>query len=184
MYLIYRGELEVLAGDFNTSIEFFEKGRLFAPDDEGGLFESPVKFTVSAWQRQTHYGLALLFAYRKIGEHEKAETISRQLEHFFYTERQERTQVSELATFYWLYSEAQFDTIEGRTTEALDKLRNWMGHGIIFTYISWDPFLESLRGNPEFEAIVAQVEAELAAVRAQYHIGQAKSEEAVDGDSA
>lgn len=48
-----------------------------------------------------------------------------------------------------------------------------MKHGIIFTYIAWDPFLDSLRGNPEFETIVAEVEAELANVRAQYHARQA-----------
>jgi hypothetical protein len=82
--------------------------------------------------------------------------------------------VSDLADIRYLYQQAQYFAIEGRTAEALDKLRAWVNHGVdIFTYIKWDPFLESLCGNPEYEAIVAEVEAELAGVRALYHTKQA-----------
>ena len=81
--------------------------------------------------------------------------------------------VSDLADYRYLYREAQYYAIEGRSSEALDKLRTWVDYGVdIFTYIKWDPFLESLRGNSEFEAIVAEVEAELAAIRVQYHSRQ------------
>jgi len=88
--------------------------------------------------------------------------------------------VSDLAESRYLYKEAQYYAIEGRTADALDKLRTWVDHGAkIFTYIKWDPFLESLRGDPEFEAIVAEVEVELAEIRVQYHGKQAALAEAV-----
>jgi hypothetical protein len=78
--------------------------------------------------------------------------------------------------------QAQYYAIEGRTAEALDKLRTWLDYGVyIFTYIKWDPFLESLRGDPEFESIVAEVEVELAEIRVQYHEKQAALAEAVSG---
>ena len=41
--------------------------------------------------------------------------------------------------------------------------------------------MESLRGDPEFEAIVAEVEAELAEIRVQYHGKQAALAEAGSG---
>ena len=73
------------------------------------------------------------------------------------------------------WGQSQDGVIEGRTKEALDKLRAWVDYGVdIFTYIKWDPFLESLRGDPKFEAIVAET-------RAQFHAKQAALLEAGSG---
>ncbi len=174
-YLVNRGELEALAGDFESSIEFFEKARLLAPDEEGGLVRvtAEVAYNVLDWSRQSHFSLALLFAYRKSGEHEKAEIIAEQFEDLVAERIEAIARISDLADYQYLYKQAQYHAIEGRSDEALQKLRTWVDYGAdIFTYIKWDPFLESLRGDPQFEAIVAEVEAELAEIRAQYHAKQ------------
>lgn len=47
---------------------------------------------------------------------------------------------------------------------------------MLFTYVKTDPFLKNLHGIPEFHAIVAQVEGELAAVRAAYYARMAEEE--------
>jgi hypothetical protein len=80
--------------------------------------------------------------------------------------------VSDQGQFNDLYKEAQLHAIEGRTAQALNTLRSWIDHGTIFTYISWDPYFDSLRGNSQFEAIVAEVESKLADVRARFHAQQ------------
>jgi tetratricopeptide (TPR) repeat protein len=181
-YLVNRGELEALAGDFETSIEFFERARLLAPEDEGGLVRAEVAYNVLDWSRQSHFSLALLFAYRKSGQHEKAELIAGQFEDLVAENIEAVATVSDLADYQYLYKQAQYHAIEGRSDEALQKLRTWLDYGVdIFTYIKWDPFLESLRGDPEFEAIVAEVEAKLAEIRVQYHGKQAASAEAGSG---
>jgi len=173
-YLVNRGVLEALAGDFKRSIEFFERARLLAPDEEGGLVRANVFYPVLDWSRQSHFSLALLLAYRKSDEHEKAEIIAEQFEDLVAEDIEAIATVSDLADYRYLYKEAQYYAIEGRSNEALDKLRTWVDYGVdIFTYIKWDPFLESLRGDPEFETLVAEVEAALAEVRAQYHAQQA-----------
>jgi CRP-like cAMP-binding protein/class 3 adenylate cyclase/TolB-like protein/Flp pilus assembly protein TadD len=176
-YLVNRGELEALAGGFETSIEFFERARLLMLDEGGGLVRAEVGYNVLDWSRQSHWSLALLFAYRKSGQHDKAEIIAEQFEELVAEHREAIATVSDLADYQYLYKEAQYYAMEGRRTEALDKLRTWVDYGVyIYTYIKWDPFLESLRGDPEFEAIVAEVEAELAEVRSQYHLMQAAAE--------
>ena len=87
--------------------------------------------------------------------------------------------VSDMAEYRYLYQQAQFFAIEGRSNAALYKLRAWLDYGVeIFTYIKWDPFLESLRGNPRFEAIVTEVETQLADTRMQYLALQAGTDEA------
>ncbi len=173
-YLVNRGVLEALAGNIERSIEFFDRARVLAPDEEGGLLRAGVFYPVLDWSRQSHWPLALLFAYRKSAQHEKADIIAAQFEDLVAEDIAIIATVSDLADFRYLYKEAQYYAIEGRSTEALDKLRTWVDYGVdIFTYIKWDPFLESLRGDPVFEAIVAEVEAELAKVRVQYHAQQA-----------
>ncbi len=88
---------------------------------------------------------------------------------------EEIAMVSDKADYRFLYKKAQYYAIEGRTADALNNLRPWLDNGSdIFTYIKWDPFLKNLRGNPEFEAIVAEVEVELAETRVLYHARQAE----------
>ena len=165
-YLVNRGTLEALAGDFESSIEFFERARLLTPDEEGGLVRATVPMPVLDWSRQSHWSLALLFAYRNSGRHEKAQTIAEQFEDMVADRIEEIAMVSDKADYWFLYKKAQYYAIEGRTADALNNLRPWLDNGSdIFTYIKWDPFLKNLRGNPEFEAIVAEVEVELAETR-------------------
>jgi len=174
-YLLNRGVLESLAGEFDSSIEFFEQARLLAPDEEGGLIRAGIIFPALDHPRQSHFSLALLFAYRKSGQNEQAASLALDIEDRVAENIEAISVVSDLADYRYLYQQAQYHAIEGRTAEALDKLRAWVNYRVgIFTYIKWDPFLESLCGNPEYEAIVAEVEAELAAVRAQYHTRQAQ----------
>jgi len=173
-YLLNRGVLESLAGEFDSSIEFFEQARLLAPDEEGGLIGTGMVFPALDSPRQSHFSLALLNAYRKSGQHEKADTLAQKIEDMVAGNIEAIAAVSDLADIRYLYQQAQYFAIEGRTAEALDKLRTWVNYRVgVFTYIKWDPFLESLCGNPEYEAIVAEVEAELAGVRALYHTRQA-----------
>ncbi len=62
-----------------------------------------------------------------------------------------------------------------RGREALATLRTWNTNDkMLFTYVKTDPLLQKLRGIPEFHAIVAEVEAELATLRAKYHAKMAK----------
>ncbi len=166
-YLVNRGELEALAGNFGTSIEYFERAQLLAPEDEGGLVGLTGISSLTT-PRQTHHSLALLFAYRKLGQHVKADETARQFENLVSKHRKTHATISELTQYEFLYKEAQYFAIEGRTVDAIDKLRSWVEHGIIFTYITRDPFFESMRRNYEFEIIVAEVEAELAEVRTEY----------------
>lgn len=174
-YLVNRGTLEALAGDFERSIDFFERARLLVPIEDGGLVTANIVYPVLEWSRQSHWSLALLFAYRKSTFHEKADIIAEQFEAMLTERIAALATVSELAEYAFLYRRAQYYAIESRTAEALDKLRLWVDNDTkIFTYIKWDPFMENLRGNPEFESIVAEVEARLAETRAQYHARQAQ----------
>jgi adenylate cyclase len=174
-YLVNRGELEALAGDFETSIKFFERARALTSDMEGGLIRAGVVYNILDWSRQSHWSLALLFAYRKSGLHEKADVLAGQFEDMVADRIEEIAIVSDLADYGFLYKKAQYYAIEDRTADALNSLRSWVDNGAdIFTYIKWDPFLENLRGNPNFEAIVAEVEVELAETRVLYHARQAE----------
>jgi CRP-like cAMP-binding protein/TolB-like protein len=174
-YLVNRGELEALAGDFETSIEFFERARALTSDMESGLIRAGVVYNILDWSRQSHWSLALLFAYRKSGQHEKADVLAGQFEDMVADRIEEIAIVSDLADYGFLYKKAQYYAIEDRTADALNSLRSWVDNGAdIFTYIKWDPFLENLRGNPNFEAIVAEVEVELAETRVLYHARQAE----------
>jgi CRP-like cAMP-binding protein/TolB-like protein/class 3 adenylate cyclase/tetratricopeptide (TPR) repeat protein len=181
-YLVNRGVLEALAGEFDSSIEFFERARLMVPDEDGGLVRADIVFPALDLPRQSHFSLALLFAYRQSGQHEKADLLARQIVASVTAHIDALAKVSDLADLRYLYQQAQFYAIEGRSNEALEKLRAWVDYGVdIFTYIKWDPFLNSLCGNPEYEAIVAGVEAELAGIRALYYSRQAEFAEASNG---
>ncbi len=172
-YLIYRAELESIAGNYATSIEFFERARLLINEDSHGL-QWPQMYTKTAVVRQSHCALALLLAYRKTGQDEQADVLSQQFADLLVEARESIATVDDKAHYQLLYKEAQYHAIEGRTDEAIRVLRDWVDHGVIFTYISWDPYLENLRGESEFEAIVAEVETELAAVRVRYHTRQSE----------
>ena len=173
-YLVNRGVLEALSGNFELALEFFEKAQLLTVDVEGGLFGAKITMNVLEWSRQSEWPIALLLTYRETGQHEKADVIARQFEAWVAEYIAAIAEVSDLADHNYLYARAQFYAIEGRTDEALGMLRTWADQEVdIFTYIKWDPFLENLRGDPEFEAIVAEVEAALARVRAQHHAKQA-----------
>jgi len=181
-YLLNRGVLEALAGDFDSSIEFFEQARLLAPDEEGGLVRVNIVMPALDLPRQSHFSLALLYAYRKSGQHEKADLLARQIVARVTAHTDAIAMVSDQADLRFLYQQAQFYAIEGRKNEALEKLRAWVDHGVdIFTYIKWDPFLKSLCGDPEYEAIVAGVEAELAGIRALYFSRQAELAKVMSG---
>ena len=115
--------------------------------------------------------------------YKKADIIAAQFEQLVAGHIENLGKVSKLAEYRFLYKQAQYHAIEGRRAEALEKLRTWVGQRVnIFTYIKWDPFLETLRGDPEFETIVAEVEAELAKVRVQYHARQVKLAETGNHD--
>ena len=84
--------------------------------------------------------------------------------------------VSDQAQYRSLYPEAQFHAIEGRPEVALANLRTWLDRKFdIFTYIKRDPLMENLREEQEFHSIVAEVEAQLAEIRVQYHGRQANA---------
>jgi adenylate cyclase len=173
-YLVNRGEIEALAGDFKTSIEFFERASVLMLNEDGSLDWTEFGYNVLDWSRQSYWPLAFLFAYRKSGQHQKADILAQHFENYINDEIAAGATVSDVADYMFLYKEAQYYAIESRREEALGKLRTWVDRGEnIFTYIEWDPFLENLRGDPEFEAIVAEVEVKLASIRMQYHARQA-----------
>ena len=172
-FLVNRGELEALAGDYGLAVEFFEQAWSLTSNEEGSLVKTNIGYNVLDWSRQSYFPVAMLFAYRKANQHEKADIIAEQFESFLAGHIDANAAVSDQPDYPYLYKQAQYYAIEGRTQEALDKLRTWVDNGTdIFTYIKWDPFMENLRGNPEFEAMVAEVEAELAKIRAQYQARQ------------
>jgi adenylate cyclase len=180
-YLINRGELEALAGNHESSVEFFEQARLLGPPDEdGGLVGIDFGMNVLDWSRQSYFPLAMLHAYRKTARHGKAQVIASQWEDMIRDETESAAKTGKIFRRY--YKKAQFHAIENRPAEALKMLRAWTDHGTaIFTYVRWDPLLENLHGNPEFEALVAEVEAELANIRKQFHDGQAELAQTSDG---
>jgi tetratricopeptide (TPR) repeat protein len=56
-----------------------------------------------------------------------------------------------------LYSLACFDALDGKPEQALDLLRSALDRGFDNDFIFEDPDMESLRGTPEFEEILAEV---------------------------
>jgi non-specific serine/threonine protein kinase/serine/threonine-protein kinase len=60
-----------------------------------------------------------------------------------------------------LYDQGCYRALIGEKTEAIRVLRKKLETGYGSAWIAHDPDLDSLRGNPEFEAIVAEVRAQL-----------------------
>jgi tetratricopeptide (TPR) repeat protein len=174
-YLINRGVLEALAGNLHQSIEFFERARIQFPDNEDQLFLSNTYIAWLSWARQSSPAVALLHAYRQTGQDEKANAIAVLISDGISAHRQLHQSAGARAEHEFLYIEAQSHAIDGRFDEALATLRTWRTkQKFLFTYVKTDPFLQNLHGMPEFHAIVAEVEAELAALRAKYHAKMAK----------
>ena len=134
-YLVNRGVLEALAGEFDTSIEFFERARSLVPDENGGLIRAGIVFPALDEPRQSHFSLALLFAYRKSGQHQKADTLAQEIEAWLAEQVETIATVSNQAGYRFLYQQAQFHAIEGHTNEALDKLRAWVDYGAELLHI-------------------------------------------------
>ena len=174
-YLINRGVLESLAGNLHQSITFFERARAQAPDNDDQLFWSNSYNPYISWDRQSSPSLALLHAYRQTGQDEKGNEIAVVISEGIAARRQLHRSVGARAEHRFLYIEAQFHAIEERTNDALATLRTWLANDkMLFTYVKTDPLLQNLHGIPEFHAIVAEVETELAAVRAEYHAKMAE----------
>jgi hypothetical protein len=60
-----------------------------------------------------------------------------------------------------LYNLACLDALEGNEETALERLREAIDTGWATTRILDDPDLDSLRGDPRFEAVVADVKGRL-----------------------
>jgi tetratricopeptide (TPR) repeat protein len=173
-YLIHRGVLETLAGNLHQSIEFFEQARAQSPDKDNHLFWSNT-YSWLAPVRQSSPALALLHAYRQTGQDEKANAIAVEISDEIAADIQSHQSVGGHAEQEFLYIDAQIHAIEGRTSEAIAALRIWAAtRKFPFNYVKTDPFLQNLHGMPEFHALVAEVEAELATLRAKYHAKMAK----------
>jgi tetratricopeptide (TPR) repeat protein len=172
-YLVNMGEIEALAGNIDASIEFFEQAIEQLPGKEHELFYESKATPFTPWishARQSDPSLALLYAYRRVGLVERADIIANIFQQSLDYERQLQSSVGVAVDDQPSYAKVQFHAIEGRTQQALAELRFWRENDkAIFTYVKTDPFLENLHGEPEFQAIVAEIEAELAEVRAQYH---------------
>jgi serine/threonine protein kinase/Tfp pilus assembly protein PilF len=56
------------------------------------------------------------------------------------------------------YNLACLSALQGQRDEALDHLRGAVGHGFSSLWVTQDPDLASLHGDPEFEAIVEELE--------------------------
>ena len=169
-YLINRGELEALAGNFDQAIGFFEQAQAQKPKNEHPLFTRGIYNLWFSNVIQSSPALALLHAYRQKSQDDEANDIAVRISDEIKGLRKLHRAVGAKAEHKYLYPEAQFHAIEGRIDEALATLRSWRENDqMLFTYVRTDPFLQNLHGIPEFHAIVAEVEGDLAAVRAAYH---------------
>ena len=111
-----------------------------------------------------------MHAYRQKAQDDEANDIAVRVSDEIKGLRKLHRAVGAKAEHKYLYPEAQFHAIEGRIDEALATLRSWRENDkMLFTYVRTDPFLQNLHGIPEFHVIVAEVEGDLAAVRAAYH---------------
>ena len=111
----------------------------------------------------------LRHAYRKLGRDAESEEIAELIEKTLNGLRRRATDRGAQGDDYYLYAEAQFHTIDGRSDEALETLRRWKDRDPgIFTYIKLDPYFAPLHGKLRFQQSLAEVEAELANVRKEY----------------
>ena len=167
-YLIARGELEVLAGNYEQAIEFFDRARPKLPFGDTELFWSKTYSAYLSWSRKSSPSLALLYAYRQTGQHDMADEMVALIEREISARRQEFDSVGGTGDHQLLYREAELLAIEGRVDAAIAALRRWQSFDPEqFNYLKTDPFLASLHGEAEFWQIVAEVETELAKIRQQ-----------------
>jgi CRP-like cAMP-binding protein/TolB-like protein/Tfp pilus assembly protein PilF len=155
-YLVRLAALEVHENNIDEALEIYERIRQRDPSAQ-----CPIYLDVFS-----------LYTYRKAGRHDTAAEVAECIELNNTDRREIRLVVDKTTGLMSVYEEARFLAIEGRLVEAIEKLKTWREEGVIFTYISRDPLFENLRGNSEFEALVAGIEAELADVRARYYASQ------------
>ncbi len=79
-YLITRGELEVLAGNYDQAIEFFDRARPKLPYGDTELFRPKTYAAYLSWSRKSSPSMALLYAYRRTGQHDMAQEIAALIE--------------------------------------------------------------------------------------------------------
>ena len=167
-YLIVRGELEVLAGNYEQAIEFFDRARPKLPYGDTELFWSKSYSAYLSWSRKSSPSLALLYAYRQTGQHDMADEMAALIEREIAARRQKFDSVGGAGDHQLLYREAELLAIEGRVDAAIAALRRWQRFDPEqFNYLKSDPFLDSLHDEAEFWQIVAEVETGLAKIRQQ-----------------
>ncbi|MCH7510678.1 MAG: helix-turn-helix domain-containing protein, partial [Proteobacteria bacterium] len=169
-FLVLNGHLESLRGNYEAAVLSFDAARMkLADGDEGQLIAARTYAARVSWERQTFPAVALLHAYRKLGRDAEGDKIAALIEKTLNDLRRRATGRGAQADDLYLYVEAQFHAIDGRTDEALETLRRWKDRNPrIFTYIERDPYFEPLHGKLRFQQIVAEVDAELAKVRMEY----------------
>ena len=169
-FLVLNGHLESLRGNYEAAVLSFDAARMkLANGDEGQLVQARTYAERLSWERQTFPAIALLHAYRKLGRDTEGDEIAALIEKTLNDLRRHATDRGAQGDDYYLYAEAQFHAIDGRTDEALETLRRWKDRNPrIFTYIERDPYFEPLHGKLRFQQIVAEVDAELAKVRMEY----------------
>ena len=169
-FLVLDGHLESLMGNYAAAVLSFDAARMkLADGDEGQLIAARTYAARVSWERQTFPAVALLHAYRKLGRDAEGDKIAALIEKTLNDLRRRATGRGAQADDLYLYVEAQFHAIDGRTDEALETLRRWKDRNPrIFTYIERDPYFEPLHGKLRFQQIVAEVDAELAKVRMEY----------------
>jgi len=165
-FLVLDGHLESLTGNYEAAILSFDAARMMLSDGEEGQLIEPRDYdTRLSWDRQTVPAIALLHAYRKLGRDAEGDEIAALIDKTL----GELTDHGTEGDVHFLYVEAQFHAIDGRSDEALKSLRRWKERApVIFNYIKRDPYFEPLHGELRFQQIVAEVEAELANIRMEY----------------
>lgn len=167
-HLIARGELAALAGDYTAAIALFEKAMPLLPEGEVGLCWPKTYAAWLSWQRMSCPGAALLHAYRRAGESQKADRLTGIMTREMKNIRAGYAAAGAPAEYMSLYLEAEIQAINGLTAEALATLRKWREFDPYqFSYVRRDPFFENLHGEPEFWQIVADLETDLAELRAE-----------------
>ena len=102
----------------------------------------------------------LALVYQRTGEWEKANDLLDQCQDFI----RERPRLGS-GGGYWV-SDVSILALKGEKTEALTALRHGVDEGwrsLWWYYLRHDPNLDSIRGEPEFQRIVSEIEADMSA---------------------